>query len=140
MIMCHVKIHDYDEVISPCEMLLTQAEMSFLTMKKDFENPFNGNCMLLGSFSTQCIFGKHEKNLLTNFHKAEEPLKIKYNGVEREADIIANFGSFQVWYDDELIVNTLSLQAVKVKYRVTYDSENGRTFCIHTNHGVMVGS
>ena len=64
--MCQVNLHD-DKEVTPYEMLLTQAEMTFHTMKKDFENPLNGNCVLLDSYSKTCIFGKHGKHLLTNF-------------------------------------------------------------------------
>ena len=128
--MCPVNLHEDDKKFTSYEMLLTQAEMSFHTMKKDVENPYNGNSILIDSCRTTCIFGKHGRHLLTIFYKAEEPVKIKCNGGFREVHIIANFGSFHVWY-------VLSLQAVKAKDRVAYDSENGGAFCIHTNHGVI---
>ena len=92
--MHQVKIHEDDEVIIPCEMLLTWAETSFHVIKKDFENPLNGNCILLDSCRTTSIFGKHGKHLLMNFHKAEEAVKIKCNGGIREASTITNFVSF----------------------------------------------
>ena len=126
--MCQVNLH------TSYEMLLTWAEMSFHTTKKDFKNPLNGNCILLDSCSRPCIFGKH---LLTNLCKAEEPVKIKCNGGIREAGTIANFGRFQVWYDDEAIANILSQKAVKAKYRVTYDSKNEGSFCEHNKNGII---
>ena len=64
-------------------------------------------------------------------------MNIKCNGGIREAGIIANFGSFQVWYEGKTNVNISSLKAIKAKYRVTYDSENGREFCEHTKHGII---
>ena len=39
------------------------------------------------------------------------------------------------WY--KVITNILSLNAVKAKYRVTYDSENGRAFWINVDNGVI---
>ena len=82
-------------------------------------------------------FWKAWKASTPKFCKAKEPVKIKCNGGIREASVIADFGRFQAWCDDKVIANNLFLKAVKAKYRVTYDSENGGTFCVHTKHGII---
>ena len=55
----------------------------------------------------------------------------------RKALAMTTFGSFPVGYDEGAIANILSLMAVTDKYRITYDSENGGMFCVHTRHGIV---
>ena len=64
-------------------------------------------------------------------------VKIKSNGGIRKASVMANFGSFPVWYDKGGTANILSLKAVKDKFRVTYSSKNEGVFCVHTLHGIV---
>ena len=51
-------------------------------------------------------------------------VKIKCNGGIREAGIIANFGSFKVWYDDKGIAIILFLKTVKAKNSITYEEHS----------------
>ena len=43
-----------------------------------------------------------------------------------------------VYYDPEGIVNALSLSKVKETFKVTYGSENGNSFTVHTPHGDII--
>ena len=67
------------------DMLLTQMEMSFHMSGAGHKNPLDGDCILLDSCSTTCIFGRSGKHLLRNFRKMEKGVKIKCNGGIREA-------------------------------------------------------
>ena len=66
---------------------------------------------------SHAFFGKHGKHLLINFCMAEETVKIKCDVVVKETGIIANFGSFQVWYYYKSITNILSLKLSKHNIR-----------------------
>lgn len=41
------------------------------------------------------------------------------------------------WYSEKAITNVLSLNNVKRKYRITYDSENGDVFYVHHNNKLL---
>ena len=67
------------------------------------------DAILLDSGSTTIIFGAGGKKYLTNFRKVNKGVHSRCNGGVRETSIKANFGSFDVWYDEGAIANILSL-------------------------------
>ena len=54
----------------------------------------------------------------------------------RKTSIMPDFSFFLLWHEGA-IANILSLKAVKENYRVTYDSENGGLFHVHTNKVII---
>ena len=90
--------------------------------------------ILLDSQSTVDVF--MNKKLLRNVCVAKEPLPLHCNTgvatVNKVGDL-AGYGT--VWYYENGIANILSLNNVKKKYRVTYDSTASGCFGVHKADG-----
>jgi len=90
--------------------------------------------ILLDSQSTVDVF--MNKKLLKNVHDARKPLSLHCNaGVAtlNKLGDLAGYGT--VWYYEDGIANILSLNNVKKKYRVTYDSTASDCFEVHRADG-----
>jgi len=90
--------------------------------------------ILLDSQSTVDVF--MNKKLLKNVPDAKTPLSLHCNAgvatVNKVGDL-AGYGT--VWYYENGIANILSLNNVKKKYRVTYDSTASGCFKVHKTDG-----
>ena len=65
-------------------------------------------------------------------------MKIQCNGVVWETAIKANFGTFNVWYDDGAIANIVSLQQVAEKYPINFKvDDQGGYFTVSTKMGEL---
>ena len=86
--------------------------------------------ILLDSGSTMSIF--HDKELVYDIKKSEHPIKVATNAGSRivsKQAMVAGFG--RVWYDEGAIANIFSLQDLKNKHHITYDSEVEDAFLVH---------
>ena len=60
------------------------------------------------------------------------------NGGTKKLSVEANVhGLDTVWYDASTLANILSLELLRKKYRVTYDSDVANTFFVHTEKGII---
>jgi len=91
--------------------------------------------VLLDSCSTVNLFCDTQR--VSNIRHVHPGLRIHCNAGYRTATLKAQFGSFpeEVWYDPDGAANVLSLHTVRKYYRVSYDSQHGDTFVIHTGKG-----
>ena len=90
--------------------------------------------IILDNGSTLSIFGSPD--MVTDIRESNVTLELSTNAGTREINKIANVPGFgTVWFDDEAIANIFGLSDLKMKHRVTYDSEKGDKFIVHMEHG-----
>ena len=85
--------------------------------------------ILLDSQSTVDMF--KNKKLLKNIHDAKKALSLHCNAIATVNNIGDLPGYGTVWFYEDGIANILSLNNVKKKYRVTYDSNAYDCFEVH---------
>ena len=79
------------------------------------------------------------KNLVTNIWESNNSMTVKGNGGDLKTHkkaYVKNYG--EVWFNERLITNIMSLKNVKEKFRVTYDSDRDGTFTVHKPNGVNI--
>ena len=91
--------------------------------------------ILIDSQSTIDIFSN--PNLVRNIRLAEVPMTVRSHGGTKTVTHIADLPGYDnpVYFDEDGIANILSLAKVKEGHRVTYDSEDGNVFTVHTSNG-----
>jgi len=93
---------------------------------KHSSNIVSQNWVLLDNQSTVDVF--QNKNLLTNIRDSGKVLKIHCNAGVATTSLVGHLPGYgEVWLYEKGIA-ILSLSRVKVRYRVTYDSQNGNKF------------
>ena len=66
-------------------------------------------------------------------------MTVKRNGVDLETNKKAYVENYrEVWFDERVITNIVSLKNVKKKFRATYDSDRDDTFTFHKSNGVNI--
>ena len=90
--------------------------------------------ILLDSQSTVDVF--KNKKLLKNIRDAKKALSLHCNAGIATVDKIGDLPGYRtVWFYEDGIANILSLNNVKKKYRVTYDSTAHDCFEVHKADG-----
>ena len=95
------------------------------------------NMLLLKSCSAVDLFCN--MNVVTKICTSKNSMTVKGN----EGDLktykkayVKNYG--EVWFDERAITNIMSLNNVKEKFRVTYDSDRYGKFTVHKPNGVNI--
>jgi hypothetical protein len=113
-----------------------EVHFSFLECGVALNNigPSNSNIpsdwILLDNQSTVDVFSNEK--LLKNIRTVPSSMRIRTQAGEITTNTVGdlhNYGS--VWYCEGGIANILSLNNVKRRYKVTFDSENGNEFVVH---------
>jgi hypothetical protein len=92
--------------------------------------------ILLDNQSTVNVFCNAE--LLKNVRKVNKVMNIKCNAGVTWTDMMGDLPGYgEVWYNKNSIANILSLSRVESKYRITYDSDNGKQFIVHKADGMV---
>ncbi len=92
--------------------------------------------MLLDSQST--VNQVSNPALLSNIRRAKNPSTIHCNAGSTSSILEGEFGSVMVKHSPHGIANVPSLNEVKQRHRVTYDSPNrGGVFQVHTEEGIV---
>ena len=91
--------------------------------------------ILLDNQSTVDVF--HNEMLLERIRVSENGhMDIHCNAGVTSTNLVGDLPGYgTVWYHPKGIANILSLNKVKAKYRVTYDSTDGNAFVVHKNDG-----
>ena len=111
-------------------MTVTIGKQATLTLR---HNKLKTSWILLDNQSTADIFSN--SNLLRNIRSAKTPKATCSHGGTKTADIQ---GDLLGYYNPKGIAIILSLSKVKKTFKVTYDSENGIIFTVHTPHGDII--
>lgn len=94
----------------------------------------NNNYVLLDNQST--VDQIANPALLKNIRKSEKPIVVHCNAGSTSTDLEGELGSMTVKHNPKSIANVLSLNSVKKKNRVTYDSwDRNGVFIVHTENG-----
>jgi hypothetical protein len=92
--------------------------------------------LLIDSQSTTNLFSNPEH--ANNVRPAAQPINVLCNKGVMTTSTIADFGSNEVYLNDDGIVNVLSLFLLSKKHHITYDSHDRRgVFKIHTSGGLV---
>jgi hypothetical protein len=87
--------------------------------------------ILLDNQSTVDVF--HNDELLKNIREGDGHMDIHNNAGVTSTNIIGDLPGYgPVWYHPNGIANILSLSRVKQKCRVTFDSQDGNAFTVHS--------
>ena len=82
------------------------------------------------------VDGFYNKSFLSNVRKATKTMEIHCNAGVTSSNLIGDLTGYgQVWYHQHGIANSLSLDRVKEKYRVTFDSGDKNKFIVHKGDG-----
>mmetsp|Transcript_1688 Transcript_1688/g.3611 ORF Transcript_1688/g.3611 Transcript_1688/m.3611 type:complete len:966 (+) Transcript_1688:108-3005(+) len=104
-----------------------------LDHKKQNHNALPSSWLLLNSESTCNVF--NDKSLIDNLQKASRPAIIHSNGGSNKAIMKGTFASIpDVWYDPHSLANILLLGKLSQTHRVTFDTEKGNKFIVHTGN------
>jgi hypothetical protein len=104
--------------------------------KKEGGAVVNKNWVLFDSQSTDNQVSKPA--LLSNIRRAKNPSIIHCNAGSTSSILEGEFGSVTVKHSPHEIANVLSLNEVKQRHRVTYDShDQGGVFQVHTKEGIV---
>ena len=93
------------------------------------QKPIPKSWILLDSQSTIDIFCSPSQ--IENIRKIGEKMKIHCNVGTHVTDLIGDLPGYgTVWFDPQAIANVLSLQLVKKKYHISYDSNDKNGFIV----------
>lgn len=88
--------------------------------------------LLLDNESTCNVM--RDKTLLSDLHRAETPVLVHSNGGTNRLELKGRFGSVEdVWFDPKSLANILSLGKLTKTHRITFDSQEGNQFVVHSN-------
>ncbi len=77
--------------------------------------------------------------MLTNIRKSEHTLRALTNGGHQDSDMIGDFNNLGiVWYNPSSIANILSLADVRKVCRVTLDTSDEPSICVHRLDGSIM--
>ena len=92
--------------------------------------------LLLDSQSTINLFSNPHH--VDNVRPAEHPIQVHCNKGIMPATNVADFGTNEVYVNQDGIANVLSLFLLGKKHHITYDShDRGGVFKVHTSQGIM---
>jgi hypothetical protein len=113
-----------------------EAHFSFLTnnggvaLNSNNTSNIPSDWILLDNQSTVDVFSN--RNLLENIRKAPNSMRIRTQAGDITTNMIGDLHNYgPVWYCENGIANILSLNNVKSRYKVAFDSENGNEFLVH---------
>ena len=92
--------------------------------------------VLMDSASTCNLWSN--RGSLDDVRTIKSSMTVESNGGElktKEKGFYPGYGS--VWLHDDAITNIISLKNAKKKFRVTFDSECGDGFLVHTPNGIL---
>ncbi len=77
-------------------------------------------------------------SLLSNIRKAKNPIMVHCNNGWSYTNLEGDLGNMTVYHNPYGIANVMSLESIKGKHRVTYDSwDRDGVFKVHTKEGVV---
>ena len=92
--------------------------------------------IILDSGSTLHTFANPD--FLTDIRPAEKSTRMATNGGIKKLSVEGDVHGFDtVWFDATTLANIFSLELLRKKYRVTYDSDVANTFFVHTDKGIL---
>ena len=93
--------------------------------------------ILLDSQSTISVF--NNRHMLTNIRKSPHVLRAMTNGGHQDSHMIGDFANLgTVWYNARSIANILSLADVRKVCRVTMDTKDEPSLCVHRLDGSVM--
>jgi hypothetical protein len=122
----------------------TKIGWSSLIMRKDSLHNYGkqwasgtkGNSILLDNGSTLSLFGN--PNMVADIRESKTTLELATNAGTKTTKQVAEVPGFgTVWYDKTAIANTFGLSDLKMKHRITFDSEKEDAFIVHVDKGNM---
>jgi Zinc knuckle len=78
-------------------------------------------------------------NMVANIQDSPQPIVVRTNGEQQTSTQIADLINFgRVWFNPESIANILSLSEVRKVCRVTMDTAEEASMCIHKKNGALM--
>jgi hypothetical protein len=114
----------------------SNASSVIILAQQDGRGAINPNYLLLDSQSTINLFAN--PNHVDNVRPATHPIRVHCNSGVMPTGKIANFGTNEVYVNQDGIANVLSLYLLGQKHCITYDSRDCRGFFkVHTTDGIL---
>ena len=116
-----------------CNFLMKNQEVQLMSQQQQQEMK---KMVLMDSASTCDLWSDRES--LNDIRMIKSNMTIESNGGElktQEKGFCQGYGT--VWVHDDAITNIISLKNAKKKFCVTYDSESGNGFLVHTPNGIL---
>jgi hypothetical protein len=96
----------------------------------------NRSCVVLDNQSTMDQIAN--PSLLSNIRKAKNPITVHCNNGSSYTNLEGNLGGMTMYHNPCGITNVLSLESIKGKHRVKFDSwDHDSVFKVHTKEGVV---
>jgi hypothetical protein len=107
------------------------------SLSQNFVNGLHNDWILLDSQSTISVF--KNKRLLKNIRQSANVMRAITNGGHQDSNMIGDFPNLgPVWYNPNSLANILSLAHVVTVCRVTMDTREENSMCIHRKDGTIM--
>ncbi len=115
----------------------TLTQYAYMLAQAQSASGIDPQWILLDSQSTISVF--NNASMLTNIRKSDHTLRALTNRGHQDSDMIGDFHNLgAVWYNPHSIANILSLADVRKVCRVTLDTSEEPSICVHRIDGSIM--